>query len=91
MVMWALARKTCESLQNSVIPLSLEIMRLDQIVNMSLNGLRRRVSTRDKTLTGPQMDELSLALYSRQRVSSRGVPLLSFHCLEKRLLEDLSN
>jgi hypothetical protein len=42
--------------------LGLDFMPLDQIVNMSLNGLRRRVATRDKTQTGTQMDEPSVAL-----------------------------
>jgi hypothetical protein len=35
---------------------------LDQIGHMSLNGLRRRVATHDKTQTGTQMDEPSVAL-----------------------------
>jgi hypothetical protein len=35
---------------------------LDQIANMSLNDLRMRVATHDKTLTGPLMEEPSIAL-----------------------------
>jgi hypothetical protein len=42
--------------------LSLDFMPLDQIDHMSLNGLRRRVETRDKTQTGTQMHESSIAL-----------------------------
>jgi hypothetical protein len=34
----------------------------DEISNMSLNGLRRRVATNDKTLTEYEMDEISVAL-----------------------------
>jgi hypothetical protein len=42
--------------------LGLDFMPLDQIDHMSLNGLRRRVATRDKTQTGTQMHEPSVAL-----------------------------
>jgi hypothetical protein len=62
MVMWALAKKMCGSLQNSIMLLGLDFMPLDQIANMSLNGLRRRVATHDKTQTETQMDEPSVAL-----------------------------
>jgi hypothetical protein len=49
----------CGSLQNSVMLLGLDFMPPDQIANMSLNGLRRRVATHDKTQTRTQMDEPS--------------------------------
>jgi hypothetical protein len=35
---------------------------LDEIANMSLNGLRRQVAIHDKTQTETQMDKLSIAL-----------------------------
>jgi hypothetical protein len=52
----------CGSLQKSVMLFGLDFMPLDQSVNMSLNGLRRRVATRDKTQTETWMDEPSVAL-----------------------------
>jgi hypothetical protein len=43
--------------------LGLDFIPLDQIDHMSLNGLRRRgVETHDKTQTGTQMHESSVAL-----------------------------
>jgi hypothetical protein len=42
--------------------LGLDFMPPDQIDHMSLNGLRRRVATRDKTQTETQMHEPSVAL-----------------------------
>jgi hypothetical protein len=63
----------------------------DQIANMSLNDLRRQVETRDKTLTGTQMDEPSVALDSGHRVSFKGTPLPSFHFPKKRLFLDQWN
>jgi hypothetical protein len=77
-VTWALAKQTCGSLQNSVMLLSLDFMPPDQIGHMSLNGLRRRVATRDKTQTETQMDEPSVALDPEHRVSASGAPPLSF-------------
>jgi hypothetical protein len=61
-VMWALAKLTCGSLRKSVMLLGLDFMPPDQIDHMSLNGLRRRVATHDKTQTGTQMHEPSVAL-----------------------------
>ena len=40
---------TCDRLHKSFMLLGLDFMPLDQIVYMSLNGLRRQVATRDKT------------------------------------------
>jgi hypothetical protein len=45
---------------------------------MSLNGLRRRVATHDKTLIETQMDEPSVALDLGHQVSASGAPPLSF-------------
>jgi hypothetical protein len=50
--------------------LGLDFMPPDQIGHMSLNGLRRRVATIDKTQTGTQMHEPSVALDPEHRVSS---------------------
>jgi hypothetical protein len=49
-------------LTNSVMPLGLDFMPPDQIGHMSLNGLKRRVATHDKTQTETQMGEPSVAL-----------------------------
>jgi hypothetical protein len=57
-VVWDLAKHTCGSLWNFVMDLGFDFMLLDQIANMSLNGLRRRLATRNKTLTEPQMDTI---------------------------------
>jgi hypothetical protein len=86
---WALDKHTCESLQNFVMLLNLYFTPLDQIVNMSLNDLRKRVATRDKTQTRTQMDESLVALDLGHRFSTSGVPLLSFHFQKNHLLEDL--
>jgi hypothetical protein len=49
----------------------------NQITKMSLNSLRRRVETCNKTQMGTQMDKLSDALDFGNYVSSSGVyPLL---------------
>jgi hypothetical protein len=88
---WNLAKNMCGSLQNFLMLFGLDFIPSDQIANMSLNVLRRQVTTRDKTLTGPQMDELSIKLDSRHLVSARGTPLLSLFFLENHLCEDLSN
>jgi hypothetical protein len=42
--------------------LDLYFMLRDQIINMSLNGLRRRVATHDKNQIQTQMDENLVAL-----------------------------
>jgi hypothetical protein len=69
----------------------LDFMVLDQIGHMSLNGLRRRVATRDKTQTETQMHELSVALDLKHMVSTSGAPMLSFHRSENHLLEYLQH
>jgi hypothetical protein len=61
-----------------IMLLGLDFMPLDQIGHMSLNGLRRRVATRDKTQTETQMDEPSVALDPEHQVSASGAPPLSF-------------
>ena len=71
--------------------LDLDFMPLDQIANMSLNGLRRLVATHDKTQTWAHMDEYSIALDLRNWVSASGDPPLSFHFLENHLLHDIWN
>jgi hypothetical protein len=59
-VTWSLDKNTCRILRNSIMPLSLDFMPSDQITNMSLNDLRRRIATHDKNLTMDQMDEPSV-------------------------------
>jgi hypothetical protein len=49
-VAWALTKQMCESLQNFVMILNLDFMPPNQISNMYLNDMRRRVATHDKTL-----------------------------------------
>jgi hypothetical protein len=61
-----LGKKDVWELTKLIMPLGLDFMPPDQISNMSLNGLRRRVATHDKTLTRPQMDEPSVALDFRE-------------------------
>jgi hypothetical protein len=46
------------------MPFGLDFLPLEQIVNMSLNGLRRRFATHHNTLTWPLMDEPSIELES---------------------------
>jgi hypothetical protein len=74
----------CESLQNSVMMLSLDFMPPYQISNMSLNGLRRRVVICDKTLTETQMDEPSIALDPWHQVSSSGA--LHYHFVSYKIV-----
>jgi hypothetical protein len=47
---------------NSVILLILDFMPLNQSVDMSLNGLKRRVVNHDKNQIETRMDELLVAL-----------------------------
>jgi hypothetical protein len=42
--------------------LSLDIMSLDQISNMSLNDLRRQFAAHNKNIIGPKMDEPLVSL-----------------------------
>jgi hypothetical protein len=58
--------------------LGVAFMPADQIVNMSLNGLRRQVATHDKNQIGTRMDEPSIALNLGHQVSASGSPFLSF-------------
>jgi hypothetical protein len=61
-VTWALAKHNFSSLRKSSMLPSLDFMPLDQIDHISLNGLRRRVETHDKTQSGTQMHGSSVAL-----------------------------
>jgi hypothetical protein len=62
----------------------------DQIGHMSLNGLRRRVATRDKTQNGTWMGmNRQLHWIHSTGFSASGAPMLSFHQLENCLLEYL--
>jgi hypothetical protein len=85
----SLDKETYESLRNYVMMLSLDFMPPNQIVNMSLNDLRRRVATHDKNQTRTQMEKPSIALDLEHRVSASGAPPLSFHRLENHFLEYL--
>jgi hypothetical protein len=69
--------------------LGLDFMPSDQIGHMSMNGLRRRVATHDKTQTGTWMDKPSVALDPKHQVSASGAPTLSFRQPENCLLEYL--
>jgi hypothetical protein len=71
--------------------LSLDFMPLDQISHMSLNGLRRRVATINKTQTETQMHEPSVALDPKHLVSTIGAPTLSLRRLENNLLDYLQH
>jgi hypothetical protein len=76
-VTWALDKQTCGSLQNFIMLLSLDFIILDQITDMSLNGLRRQVSNHDKTQAETQMDEPLVSLDPGHQVSTSGAHLLS--------------
>jgi hypothetical protein len=69
----------CGSLQNFVMLLSLDFMPLDQIVDMSLNNLRRKVATHDKIQIETWMDEPVVALDPKHQVSTSGAYPLSLH------------
>jgi hypothetical protein len=62
---------------NFIMLLGLDFMLLDQIANMSLNGLRRLVATHNKTQTWTRMDEYSISLDLRNWVLGSGGPPLS--------------
>jgi hypothetical protein len=57
--------------------------RSSSISNMSLNGLRRRVATRDKTQTKTHMDEPLVVMDLGHQVLAIWAPLLSLHCSKK--------
>jgi hypothetical protein len=76
--MWALGKKMCDSLQNSVMLLGFDFMPLEKSVNMSLNGLRRRVVTHDKKNPETRMDKPSVALDPGHGVLASGAHPLSF-------------
>jgi hypothetical protein len=61
-VTWALAKYSLWDLMKLIYSTQFGFYASDQIVNMSLNGLRRQVATHHKTLIGPLMDEPSIAL-----------------------------
>jgi hypothetical protein len=72
--------------------LGLDFMPSDQIGHMSLNDLRRQVSTCDKTKTETRMHELLVALDLEHQVSASGSPyspMLSFCRSKNCLLEYL--
>jgi hypothetical protein len=61
MVTWALTKRHARAYETCYAA-RFGFYAPNQIVNMSLNGLRRRVATHDKTQTKTQMDEPSVAL-----------------------------
>jgi hypothetical protein len=84
-----LHKKTCQSLRIFFMLFGLYFMPPDQISNMSLNDLRRRVATHLKTQTETHMDEPSFGLDLRHQVSTSGAPSLSFNYWEKCLSQDI--
>ena len=52
-----LGQTDLQELMESIMLLDLYFIPLEQIGDMSLNGLRRRVATRDKTQIETRMDE----------------------------------
>jgi len=87
--MWALSKYMCESLQKFFMLLVLDFMPPNQISNMSMNGLRRQVSSQDKNQTGTRMDEPSVALDLGNWVLSKVAPPLSYSFPKLCVLEDL--
>jgi hypothetical protein len=71
--------------------LGLDFMPSDQIGHMSLNGLRRRVATIDKTQTRTWMHEPSVALDLEHGFQLLGLSTLSFCGPENHLLEYLQH
>jgi len=78
MVMRALANKTCGRIQKSIIPLGLGSIPPNQIVNISLNGLRRWVATFHKNVIVPWINEISIALEFGSQILAMGTPPLLF-------------
>jgi hypothetical protein len=77
------------SLRNSIMTLGLDFMPPNKIGYMSLNGVRRRVVTRDKTKTRSQMDEMLVELDPDHPVLASEAPPLSFHPPKNPLCEYL--
>jgi hypothetical protein len=69
--------------------LRLYFMPPDQIAHMSLNGLRMRVATRDKTQTRTWIHEPGVSFDLEHRVSFSDTPPLSFCRPKKCFLEYL--
>jgi hypothetical protein len=69
-----------------VMPLGLDFMPPDQIGHMSLNGLKRRVATHDKTQTETRMGEPSVALDPEHWVSTRGGVPLHCHSIHRKTI-----
>ena len=69
----------------------LDFMPPYQIDLMSLNDLRRRVATIDKTQTKNRMHEPLVALDPEYLVSTIGAPTLSFRWPKNNLLEYLQH
>jgi hypothetical protein len=86
MFVWTLAKHTCERLRNIIMPLGLDFMPLDQISNMSLNGLRRQFATQNKTIIDPHMDEPFISLDLGHPISSMGTPPSSVRYAEKEFV-----
>ena len=84
MVMWALDKHTFKILWNSIIILSFDFISPNQIVNMSVNGLRRRVASRHKILTKTLIDESSIALDSWHHITNRGNP--PYDCVARKMV-----
>jgi hypothetical protein len=73
------------------MPLGLDFMPLDQILNMSLNGLRRQFATQNKTIIDPHMDEPFISLDLGHQFHLSGPLHRQFVMQKKSLLEDLRN
>jgi len=73
-VMWALAKQTCGSLQKSIMLLGFDFVPPYQIGHIFLNGLRRQDSTRDKTQIKTRIDELLVALDPEHQVLASEAP-----------------
>jgi hypothetical protein len=68
----------CKSLQDFIMLLGLDFMPLNQIFDMSFNGLRVRFATHNKTQNETRMDKPSVALDLGHRGSTSGAHRLSF-------------
>ena len=83
-VAWNLSKQTCGRLGNSVMLLDLDFMPSDQIGHISLNGLRRRVATINKTQNKTRMHKPSVALDPSTGFQLLG--LLHYHFVDRKTI-----
>jgi hypothetical protein len=91
MITFYLAKHDIRSLQNSIRLLSFIFIPLEQILNVFLNGFRKRVVTHHKTLSRTRIRESSIELDLWHHNTTRGTPLLWFHFSKMVLFDNVQN